>query len=66
MVVKELKEENKRQWKNKRKREFVMLVEKKEIMIVVIVPPKFLLRQGKIYLSDVIVSSVLFITNHDV
>jgi len=43
-----------------------MLVEKKETMIVVIVPPKFLLRQGKIYLSDVIVSSVLFITNHDV
>ena len=43
-----------------------MLVEKKEIMIVVNVPPKFLLRQGKIYLSNLIVSSVLFMVNHDV
>jgi len=64
--VKELREEKKRQWKNKTKREFVMLVEKKEIIIVVIVAPKFLLRQGKIYLSNLIVSSVLFMVNHDV
>ena len=43
-----------------------MLVEKKEIKIAVIVPPKFLLRQGKIYLSDVIVSIVSFMVHHDV
>jgi len=43
-----------------------MLVEKKEIMIDIIVPPKCLLRQGKIYLSNVIVSIVLFMVNHDV
>jgi len=42
-----------------------MLVEKKEIMIIIIITPKFSLRQDNNYLSKLIVSSILFMVNHD-